>query len=379
MLWRKGDNMRKVFALLIFVALAGFASAQTAAPAPRNQLDLGGGFYDTDPTGVYSNFQNATTNGQSAKYSPSANWNGKYTYALPLDSDNTLKFSLADDGWYGFYTGGVSNNAVESGQNTGLLTPLVEYLGYGADITLSAPIYYYSPADAGGYSEMKYAYKESGYLPVGPKTNLGTNPLDGSDSVIPTINLKAFYKYNFDKTTWVSAGVGVLYAVSPTPWLTDVLPKVSAGAYGAQLDVQYDYYNGYNGGSNGTTQYYDMYLEPKLTYDLGFMKLVPGLKVYGQARIALATTNPNYTTGIGSGDPFHDTYIQPGLNYSVSVPKIGSFAVDAGWRFNKVDNVGTFSGLNNGKYANNVAGNANVNDVVPYSDLRISISYSYKF
>jgi hypothetical protein len=370
-------HSRGTIVLLILAALASLAFAQ--APAPQNQIDLGGGYYGTDLTGVYSNFQNGTTTGQSAKYSPSANWNGKYTYSLPLDSANTLKFALGDDGWYGFYTGNVANQAVESGQNTGVITPLVEYLGFGADITLSAPIYYYNPADAGGYSEMKYAYKESGYLPVGPKTTTGTNPLDSADSVIPTINLKAFYKYSFDKTTWISGGVGVLYAVSPTPWLTDVLPKVSAGAYGVQVDVQYDYYNGYNGGAAGTTQYYDTYLEPKLTYDLGFLKLVPGLKLYGQARISLSTTNPNYTSGIGSGDPFHDTYIQPGLNYSISVPKVGSFAIDAGWRFTKVDNVGTFSGLDNGKYANNVAGNANVNDVVPFSDLRIAVSYSYKF
>ena len=271
------------------------ALAQAAAPAPQNQIDVGAGYYGTDPTGVYGNFEPASY-GQSGKYSPSANWNGKYTYALPLDAANTLKFALSDDGWYGFYTGGNSNQGGESGQNVGIITPLAEYLGYGADITLSVPMYYYNPADAGGYSELKYAYKEGGYLPVGPKTTLGTNPLNSTDSFIPTINLKAFYKYSFDKTTWVQAGVGVLYAVSPTPWLTDLLPKVSAGAYGAQLDVQYDYYNAYNGGSNGTTQYYDMYLEPKLTYDLGFAKLVPGLKLYAQARIALATTNPSYNT-----------------------------------------------------------------------------------
>jgi len=365
--------MRKTLVLSMLVAMTGLAFAQTAAPAPapQNQLDLGAGVYDTDPTGVYANFQNATTNGQSAKYSPSANWNGKYTFTLPLDGSNTLKFALGDDGWYGFYTGNVSNNAVESGQNVGLITPLAEYLGYGADITLAVPMYYYNPADAGGYSELKYAYKESGYLPVGPKTSSKNYPLDGADSFIPTINLKAFYKYSFDKTTWVQAGVGVLYAVSPTPWLTDLLPKVSAGAYGTQLDVQLDYYNAYNDNS----QYYDMYLEPKLTYDLGFMKLVPGLKPYVQARISLATTNPSYTVA-GSSQPFDDTYIQPGLNYSISIPKVGAFVVDAGWRFNKVGQSTSFSGLNNGKYAPNTGYN---NDVVPYSDLRIGVTYTYKF
>jgi hypothetical protein len=347
-------------------ALASLAFAQTPAPAPQNQIDLGGGFYDTDPTGVYANFL-APSNGQTAKYSPSANWNGKYTFTLPLDKANTLKFALGDDGWYGFYTGNVSNNAAESGQNTGIITPLAEYLGFGADITLSAPIYYFNPADKGGYNEMKYAYKESGYLP----TNSANYPLSGN-SVIPTINVKAFYKYSFDKTTWVSAGVGILYAVSPTPWLTDVLPKVSVGAYGVQIDVQYDYYNAY--ADSSSAQYYDTYLEPKLTYDLGFMKLVPGLKPYVQARISMTTTNPAYNTVAAPNQPFHDTYIQPGLNYSISVPKVGSFAIDAGWRFAKIDNVGTVSGTG---YTGILP--SNPKDVAPYSDLRIAVSYSYKF
>jgi hypothetical protein len=160
--------------------------------------------------------------------------------------------------------------------------------------------------------------------------------------------------------------------VSPTPWLTDVLPRVSAGAFGAQLDVQYDYYNCY--ADSSSKQYVDNYLEPKLTYDLGFMKYVPGLKVYTQARISLSTTNPAYTVA-GSSQPFHDTYIQPGINYSISVPKVGSFAIDAGWRFAKVDNVGGI-GPGNGTYTGI---GSNANDVAPYSDLRIAVSYSYKF
>ena len=64
------------------------------------------------------------------------------------------------------------------------------------------------------------------------------------------------------------------------------------------------------------------------------------------------------------------------MNYSISVPKVGSFAIDAGWRFNKVDNVGTFGANNSGKYTANAT---NPNDVVPYSDLRLALSYSYKF
>ena len=104
--------MRKALVLSMLVATAGLAFAQTAAPAPapQNQLDLGAGYYGTDPTGVYANFEPASY-GQSGKYSPSANWNVKYTYTLPLDSSNTLKFALGDDGWYGFYTAAIPTRA----------------------------------------------------------------------------------------------------------------------------------------------------------------------------------------------------------------------------------------------------------------------------
>jgi len=360
--------MKRLLACAAAAMVSCLAFAQTA---PQNQIDLGAGFYDTDPTGVYANFMKPA-NGQNAKYSPSLNWNGKYTFTLPLDASDTLKFAVADDGWYGLYTGSASNQAGESGQNAGLLTPAAEYLGYGADVTLSVPFYYYNPADAGGYNELKYAYKEAGYLPL----NTANYPLNSADSLVTAINLKAFYKYSFDKTTWVQGGVALLYALSPTPWFTDILPKVSAGAFGAQLDLQYDYYNAYKDSSSA--QYADNYLEPKLTYDLGFAKLVPGLKVYAQSRIALSTNNPAYVTPKSwpSNQPFHDTYIQPGVNYSYTVPKVGTFGIDAAWRFNKVDNVGTATSTDTQAY-NGTA--SNVNDVAPYSDLRIALSYSYKF
>ncbi len=356
--------------LLVGLVAAGFAQS---APAPQNQIDAGAGFYYTDPTGVYSNFLASKTNGQTAKYSPTLNWNGKYTYTLPLDSADTLKFALADDGWFGLYSGS-SNTAVGSGQNAGKITPAAEYLGYGADVTLSLPIYYLSPADVGGYNTLKYAYKEAGYLPIGPATSTGNYPLS-SNSVVAATNLNAVYKYSFDKTTWVSGGFSTLLALNPTPWLTSFLPKVSGGAYGVQLDVQFDDYNAYNNG--GDAAYYDLYLEPKLTYDLGFLQLVPNLKPYVSSRLSLATSNPVYTVK-GSAQPFHDSFIQPGLAYSYTFPQIGTFGIDAGWRFAKFDNVGSFNAAGTG-YSNNVVTNSNKNDVVPYSDLRIALSYTYKF
>lgn len=366
--------MKRLLACAAAAMVSCLAFAQTA---PQNQIDVGAGIYDTDPTGVYKNFEPTSSWGQTAKYSPSANVSAKYTFSLPLDSANTLKFALGDDDWYGFYSGSASNQSGESNQNAGALTPLVEYLGYGADVTLSAPLYYYNPADAGGYNELAYAYKETGYLPIGHSTTAANYPLGSADSLIATLNVKAFYKYSFDKTTSITAGAALLYAMSPTPWLVDVLPKVTVVAYGAQLDLQYDYYSNYNDNA-AAGSYYDTYIEPKLTYDFGFLKLVPGLKAYVSSRISLSTTNPAYTTGAGSGDPFHDTFVQPGVNYSIAVPKVGNFVIDAGWRFAKVDNVGTFNAAGTG-YANKVAGNANYNDVVPYDDLRIGAMYTYKF
>src|SRR5208337_4177225 len=93
---KKGDSMRKAIVVLLLAAAASIAFAQVAAPAPRNQIDLGAGYYGTDLTSA-NNWEPASY-GQSDKYSPSANWNGKYTYSLPVNSDNTLKFSLGDDG-----------------------------------------------------------------------------------------------------------------------------------------------------------------------------------------------------------------------------------------------------------------------------------------
>ncbi len=352
--------------MLVGLVAAGFAQS---APAPKSQIDAGGGFYYTDPTGVYSNFLPSKTNGQTAKYSPTLNWNGKYTYSLPLDAANTLKFALADDGWFGLYSGS-SNTAVGSGQNAGKITPAAEYLGYGADVTLSIPIYYLSPADVGGYNTLKYAYKEAAYLPIGPATSTSTYPLS-SNSVVAATNLNAVYKYSFDKTTWVSGGFSTLLALNPTPWLTAFLPKASGSAYGLQLDVQFDDYNAYNNG--GDAAYYDLYLEPKLTYDLGFFNLVANLKPYVSSRISLVTSNPKYNTKALPNQPFHDSFVQPGVAYSYAVPQIGTFGIDAGWRFQKIDNVGSVSGTGYSGIG------TNPNDVAPYWDLRIALSYTYKF
>ena len=374
--------MKKLLAGAVLFGLAAAAFAQSApAPAPQNQIDLGGGFYDTDP--FNANSLGSTANGklptsanygQSSYYSPSLNWNGKYTFALPVDSANTFKFALADDGWYGLYTGTVSSaggqtkNGGEAGQNAGKVTPSVEYLGFGADVTLSLPIYYFNPADAGGYNTLKYAYKEAGFLPIGPKTTSTNYPL-GTNNVVTTTNLSAFYKYSFDKTTWVSGGFSTLLALAPTPWLTSVLPKVSGGAYGVQLDVQFDDYNAYNGG--GDAAYYSLYLEPKLTYDLGFLNIVPNLKPYVSSRIALLTTNTAYNSASKvAGTSLHDSFVQPGVAYSYTVPQVGTFSIDAGWRFAAIDNSASGAGT--------AASPAN-NDVNPYSDIRIAVGYTYKF
>lgn len=373
--------MKKTFVAVVLAGLAAAAFAQTPpAPAPQNQIDIGGGFYGTDllqseslgstGNGINKNKLNTTSKafGQSDLYSPSLNWNGRYTFTAPVNADNTLKLSIADDGVYGLYTGNVFNTAGEQGQNAGVVTPAVEWLGYGFDATFSLPVYYYNNGDAGGLNELVWYYKDASYLPgvsgasyVAPGSSSKVNYPANSNNVISTNDIKLFYKYNFDKTTWVSGGFETLTAISPTPWLAAFKPKVSGAAYGVQLDVQFDDYNGYNNG--GDAAYYALYLEPKVTYDLGFLNLVPNLKPYVSSRIALATTNPSYNVA-GSTQPFHDTFVQPGLAYSYAVPKVGTFSIDAGWRLAKIDNSPSAS---------------QVNDINPYSELRIGVGYTYKF
>jgi len=364
--------------LLIGAVLAGLAAAAFAqsAPAPQNQIDIGGGYYGTDILGGDSlgttkvgKLPTATAYGQGDYYSPSVNWNGKYTFVNAVNADNTVKLSLADDGYYGLYTGSIFGQASEQGQNAGVVTPAVEWLGYGLDVTFGMPVYYYNNADAGGINELKWAYKDASYLPgvsgssyVAQGAASSTIYPANSHNVIATNDIKVFYKYSFDKTTWVSGGFETLTAISPTPWLAAFKPKVSGAAYGTQLDLQLDEYNGFNNG--GSAEYYDLYLEPKVTYDFGFLSLVPNLKAYVSSRIALATTNPSYNTTAYPSQPFHDTFVQPGVTYSYAIPQVGTFAIDAGWRLAKIDNT---------------AGASNPNDVNPYSELRIALGYTYKF
>jgi|GEM_PF-3443570 hypothetical protein len=376
--------------LLVGAVLAGLAAAAFAqsAPAPQNQIDIGGGYYGTDILGnesmpsiqngitgvngsgttVKNKFDTTSTKyGQGDLYSPSVNWNGRYTFINPVNADNTLKLSIADDGYYGLYTGNVFNAGGEQNQQTGVITPAVEWLGYGMDVTFGMPLYYYNNGDGGGINELKWAYKDASYLPgvSGSGYNSGYYPANTNNS-IATNDIKVFYKYSFDKTTWVSGGFETLTAISPTPWLAAFKPKVSGGAFGTQLDVQFDDYNAYNNG--GDAEYYDLYLEPKLTYDFGFLNLVSNLKAYVSSRISLATTNPSYNLGTSaataSWQPFHDTYVQPGVNYSYTFPQVGTFSIDAGWRFAKIDNS---------------VSSSQVNDINPYSELRIALGYTYKF
>jgi hypothetical protein len=389
--------MKKFVAVAAFAALAGAAFAQST---PQNQLDLGFGFYDTDPTGVYKDFQSAATKGAASKFAPTVNQSEKYTYTLPADT-STYKFALANDTWYGLYngastvTGGTPSGtalldtAYNGGQYAGKVTPAVEWLGFGADVTLSLPVYYFSP-NQGGINTLKYAYKEAGYLPIATSSTVSGHYSLNHDSVIATTQLNAVYKYSFDKTTWVSGGVSGQLSINPVPVLFSVLPKVSAAAFGAQLDVQFDDYNSpgnynavataYATASELQKGYSDFYLEPKLTYDLGFVNLVTGLKAYVSSRIALATTNPLYqgdNIAAGKDQKFHDTYVQPGLNYAFAVPGLGGFVLDAGWRFAKIDNVGSVKGSNSGLYTG--TDTETTKDVAPYSDLRVALTYTAKY
>ena len=399
---KKGDSMKKAIVVLILVAAASWTFAQTAAPAPQSQITVGGGWYDTDATGALALNNNgksgtnagADTNpaankfGQTDRYSPSFNLNGNYVFTMPLNAANILKFGLGADWWDGYgYTGGVTNDADtilvggtngytgsnasslsssygggQSGQNAGKVNLSGEYQGYGFDALLSLPLYYYSAADNGGYNDFKYAYSEAAYMP----TNDPNYPANGNNLIFGA-DLKLAYKYSIDKTTWVSVSVDTLATITPTPWLTFVKPDVSAGFAGFQLDLQFDYFNGYydlskvdagrgNGSyanpaswnQYGADNYYDTFLEPKLTYDFGFMG-VKGLKAYVAAKISLATSQAQYNataanyTGYPypSGNAFLNTSLTPDVSYTFTVPSVGTFMVEGAFKIYRLGDSGS--------------------------------------
>jgi hypothetical protein len=415
--------MKRFLTVLGIVAIAGLAFAQT--PAPQNQITIGGGWYDTDATNAWTlnnNGKSATnagadTNpaankfGQTDRYSPSFNVNAAYAYTLPIDKANTLKFGLTADWWDGYgYTGDVINDASthliatsadgytgsaasslsssygggEAGQNAGKVTPMAEYTGFGLDAVLALPLYFYNNGDNGGYNEFKYAYSEGAYMP----TNDPNYPANGNNLLFGT-DLKLVYKYSFAKTTWVSAGVDTLGTITPTPWLVYVKPVVSASFAGAQLDVQYDYFNGYydlskvdagrgNGSAAnaatwnqyGADNYYDTFLEPKLTYDFGFLG-VPGLKAYVAAKISLTTNEAQYDpTAAGytgypypNGNAFLNTSLTPDVSYTFTVAGVGTFGIEAACKIYRLGDSGS------DQYV----------DPPTYYEPQLKVSYSLKF
>jgi hypothetical protein len=81
----------------------------------------------------------------------------------------------------------------------------------------------------------------------------------------------------------------------------------------------------------------------------------------------------------GSAQPFHNSWLQPGASYSFAVKDVGTFGIDAGWRFNKFDNVGSVGTPAGSGKASYTGVGSNANDVAPYSELRIATTYSVKF
>lgn len=348
----------------LFLTAATWVWAQN--PEPQTQITVGTGYYQPDITGVYHNFEPAAY-GQSDRFAPSVNWNGKYSYQVALGPDTTLNASLADDGWYGFYTSQVSNRAGERFQNAGLLTPKVGFAVEGYRLDLSFPMYYYGPATAGGYNQLIYAYKEAANLPI-PHAN-STDPKDVPDTgVVFTARLQVTQRFQLDRTTWISVGVGGLLALNPVIWPTYVMPQFSLGFWGIELDNQYDLFQNYNDGNSFVSTFF----EEKLSYDLGYLSFVPGLKPYTLARLSFFTTNPAYIVN-GTAQAFHNSYWELGLAYDFPFSG-GTLSVTAGWRFDRFTDVGTANNDNSGTYSDPAT---NVNDQAPYSELRTSISYTF--
>jgi hypothetical protein len=396
--------------MLAGFVFTGFAQSESV---PQNQVTVGTGWYDTDAfnnwqlTNNSKNSSNAGADsspaankfGQSDRYSPSFNFNGAYVYTLRLDTSNTLKFGFSADWWWGYgYTGNIANDAStlldpktnssytgakassfssiygggEAGQNAGKVGISGEYLGYGFDATLAVPLYFYNAGDNGGYNEFKYAYSEGAYMP----TNDPTYPAGGNNVILGT-DLKIGYKYRFENTTWVGVSIDGLETWNPTPWFVFAKPAVSGAYAGFQLDIQFDYFNGYydltkndagRGGAvgNGTTStgyynqygggnYFDTFLEPKLSYDFGTLG-VAGLKAFVSSKISLATDEVQYngsTTANGyqgyiynGTQPFSNTSLTSDVSYAFKLSGMGTFVVEGAFKIYRLGDSGSDQCIN---------------------------------
>ncbi|HTH13445.1 MAG TPA: hypothetical protein VMB23_03555 [Spirochaetia bacterium] len=337
-----------------FIAAAVLAGMATVAFAQSNQVDVANLFVASDLTAAYPT--TAAKGGLLSQKNSSNDTTVTYTYTAKLDDQNTVKGGAILDLYVPFVSG--TDTAYQS-QYAGYVAPFAQYQGFGVDAKATFPVIFYNPTDTKNMASAVNSAANYNAFKYGPVLKGSTNTYNPNNTAVMVANYqKVIYKYSFDKSFWVSGGWEADLSVVPTLWVADVIPQVSV-AYGpAQLDTKVDFYNTYS--DNVSARFTQTYLEPKLTYDLGSVG-VSGLKPYVVGRYSLATTQGSYTN---ASQAWHDSRVQPGVAYTLTVKDVGTFGADASIRFNKIDNDAT---ANKGF------------DASPYGDFRLNVTYSVKF
>jgi hypothetical protein len=331
--------------IAVGILLAGIALASVCA---QSTLETGAVAYFTDVSGVYANGQNGfTTNGnQTDKYAPTILPYVNFVYAMKMDPA-TLKLGLYVEDWMGLYQG---SSAPYEFQMAGKVEPSGELIVGDLNVKVSFPFLMYSPADASGVNELKYAYKTYSY---GYPNEAG---YDSTKNIWISNYDKVAYKINFDKTVSLTLGAEADTGFTPIATLFDVKPQFSFVYGPVQLDNKFDFYfMDSNAAANVQGLYF--YLEPKLTFDFSIFGIT-GLKAYVNAsRIATFTTATKYT----SSAPWHDTAIIPGVSFKFP---FGLYA-EAAWKFAKIDA--------------DASSDANDKNVALYFEPMVKLSYTVSF
>jgi hypothetical protein len=337
-------SSKPMFLVLLFIAAAA------ASISAQSSLEVGTGGYLTDVTRVYADGRNGfTANGnQTDKYAPNVQPYVSYTLTQKRNSFS-LKYGLYAEDWIGLYQGAT---APYEFQMAGKVEPSVELLAGGLDAKVSFPLVFFSPQDASGINELKYAYKPYSY---GYFNNSPTP--DYTQSFWVTNYAKLTYKFAFDNTMALTVGAEADTGFTPVLTLFDVKPQLSFVYGPAQLDAKAAFYfndNYSNGGANGSDDLY-LYIEPKLSFDFGGIG-VTGLRAFVSSRVSTYTTATKYT----SAAPWHDTWIAPGVSY-----KIGGLYLEGDFKCNKIDS--------------NAASDANDKNVAPFFEPQLKVSYTFAF
>jgi len=302
-----------------FIAVAVLAGLATAAFA-QSQIDASINVNAPDLNAAKVN-KLTTAGDQKSKKAFNLDTNVKFTQTFKLDDANTVKAGAAIDLYTPFFSGNV--DPYKSQLAAKVIEPFVQYQGFGVDAQTSVAVYAFTPADTA-----------SGSAAVGYYTGpLFSAKKPAKDNTVPVSDyLKVSYKYSFDKTMAVVAGVETDTALVPVLYLIDIKPQASFIYLMTQTDVKYNLTfsssNYDDTGASTTANTTKSYVEPKFTFDFGGLDAsMKGFKAYttGKFMVAnVAVTNGNSTTGKLTGSRWDN-----GVAYSYTVKDVGTFGGDA--------------------------------------------------